>query len=295
MKIGVVGSINMDMVVLTDRIPHKGETLIGNDLQYNAGGKGSNQAVAIARLGGEVAMFGKVGNDDNGKALIKLMKENGVDTDFIEVENDANTGLAVITVGENDNTIVVIPGANNDVDSKYIDKIKPELLSCGLVVLQHEIPLETNEYVIKLCKENGIKTLLNPAPATTVSESVLEQVDFLTPNEHEAVLLFGNENIEQVMLKYPEKLIITQGEKGIAIALKEEGIIHVPARKSEVVDTTGAGDTFNGAFVYAYTKGKSLKDSLRFANVAAGLSTEKAGAQNGMPTEAMVLEEMGEN
>ncbi|MEA4876266.1 ribokinase [Anaerorhabdus sp.] len=294
MKIGVVGSINMDLVVVTDRIPHKGETLIGNELQYNAGGKGSNQAVAIARLGGDVVMFGKVGNDDNGRKLTTMMKENGVNTDFIKIEENANTGLAVITVGEGDNTIVVLPGANSAVDIDYIESIKKELLTCGLVVLQHEIPLETNEYIIRLCKENGIKTLLNPAPAATVSEEIIDLVDFLTPNEHEAVLLFENEDVEQIMMKYPEKLIVTQGEKGISLAVSEEKIVTVPSRKSKVLDTTGAGDTFNGAFVYAYTSGMPLKEALRFANVAAGLSTEKAGAQNGMPTKEMVLKELGD-
>lgn len=292
MKIGVVGSINMDMVVLSDRIPHKGETLIGNGIQYNAGGKGSNQAVAISRLGGDVTMFGKVGNDENGKKLVDLMKKEGVNTSFIKVEDNENTGLAVITVGENDNTIIVIPGANNKVDLKYINEIKDDLLKCDLVILQHEIPLETNEEIIKICKEHQIKSLLNPAPAKEISDFVIENVDFLTPNEHEAALLFNDQIIEDVMLKYPGKLIITQGEQGLSLAIDDK-IVRVPSRKSNVVDTTGAGDTFNGAFAHAYLKGYELEKALHFANICAGLSTEKAGAQSGMPTEQEVLAEMG--
>lgn len=292
MKIGVVGSINMDLVVVADRIPNKGETIIGNQLQYNAGGKGSNQAVAIARLGGDVVMFGKVGNDDNGKKLISMMKANGVHTQFIQAEDNVDTGLAIITVGDHDNTIVVLPGANKQVDVAYIQSIQEDLLQCDFVVLQHEIPLSTNEYVIKLCKEHQVKTLLNPAPAASINEEIIALVDYLTPNEHEAALLFGEELVQEKMVKYPEKLIVTQGSNGIACAIKDAGIIHVPSRKSNVVDTTGAGDTFNGAFVFATSMGKPLVEALRFANVAAGLSTEKTGAQNGMPTLDQVNQEL---
>lgn len=292
MKIGVVGSINMDLVVVADRIPNKGETIIGRELQYNAGGKGSNQAVAIARLGGDVVMFGKVGNDEHGKKLIQKMNENGVETKFIQVDTTADTGLALITVGDHDNAIVVLPGANQFVDIAYIDAIQAELLSCDFIVLQHEIPLATNEYVVKLCKKHHIKTLLNPAPAAQLNEELIDLVDFITPNEHEAALLFGSANVEEMMLRYPEKLIVTQGSQGIACATKTSGVIQVPSRKSNVVDTTGAGDTFNGAFVYAYTSGYAVVDALRFANVAAGLSTEMTGAQNGMPTVDMVNKEL---
>ena len=292
MKIGVVGSINMDLVVLTDRIPHKGETLIGTELQYNAGGKGANQAVAIARLGGEVVMFGKVGDDDNGKRLVEMMKQNGVNTDFIKTEEHTNTGLAIITVGERDNTIVVLPGANHAVDIPYIQSVEEELCRCHTMVLQQEIPLETNEYVIKLCKARGIKIVLNPAPAAPVRDEILACVDFLTPNEHEAALLFNHENMRQVLMEYPEKLIITQGPKGVSLAIKGEGVVTIPAHEAEVLDTTGAGDTFNGAFAYAITSHMPLKEAVRFANIAAGLSTEKAGAQNGMPTGETVWKEM---
>lgn len=283
MKIGVIGSINMDMVVNADRIPRKGETILGNSLSYNAGGKGSNQAVSIAKLGGNVVMFGAVGDDDNGKQLVKSMKENGVNTDFIKVIPNENTGLAIITTGENDNCIVVISGANAKVDVNYVQSIKNELISCDIVIMQHEIPLQTNEYVVELCIENGIKTLLNPAPAEIVSKDLIDKLDYLTPNEHEADIIFGEKNIECALKKYKEKLIITQGENGVIVADKNGDIVNVPARKSNVVDTTGAGDTFNGAFAFALMQGYELEKALEFANIAAGISTEKAGAQNGMP------------
>ncbi len=290
MKIGVVGSINMDMVVGAPRIPLKGETLMGSTLNYNSGGKGANQAVAIARLGGEVVMFGAVGNDDNGKNLVSALKDEKVNTDFIKVMDNENTGLAVITVGEGDNTIIVISGANNCVDISYINQIKDELLTCEMVIMQNEVPSATNDYVAKLCKESGIKTLLNPAPARELSDSLIGNVNFLTPNEHEASLIF--EQPTEALLKYKEKLIITKGSEGVSIGLLNGEILNVPCRKSQVVDTTGAGDTFNGAFAYALTNNYSLELALKFANITAGFSTEKHGAQGGMPNLNTVLKEM---
>lgn len=292
MKIGVIGSINMDMVAGAPRIPLKGETLIGTTLDYNAGGKGANQAVAIARLGGSVTMFGSVGNDENGRKLTEIMKNEGINTDFIKVVENENTGLAIITVGDNDNTIIVISGANNSVTPAYIDSIKDELSKYDLIVLQHEIPDETNEYVVKICKDLGIKTLLNPAPARPVSDYMIENVNFITPNEHEAKLIFPSLTEDEALLKYDSKLIITQGENGVSIAIDGK-VLNVPCRKSKPKDTTGAGDTFNGAFAYSYINGAKITDALAFANIAAGMSTEKDGAQGGMPTLEMVNLELG--
>ncbi len=291
MKIGVVGSINMDMVISADRIPKKGETLNGSKIEYFSGGKGANQAVAVSRLGGNVTMFGAVGNDDYGKKLLKSLNDDGVNTEFIKVIDDINSGLAIITVGENDNTIIVVAGANALVDKAYIDSIKDELLSCEMIIMQHEIPLQTNEYVVKLCKEKGIKTLLNPAPANEISQFVIENVDYITPNEHEAQLIF-KDKVEENLEKYNEKLIITLGENGVMSSFKDGKIIKVPCRKSNVVDTTGAGDTFNGAFAYFKTSGHELEKALTCANIAAGLSTEKKGAQSGMPTISQVNNEI---
>ncbi len=284
-KIGVVGSINMDMTVKAERIPLKGETLKGWDLQYIPGGKGANQAVAMAMLGAEVEMFGCVGDDAAGESLVKNLRDTGVETGHIKVVPGVPTGLAMITVGENDNTIIVVAGTNDHVDIDYVNEVKDSILECGIVLLQHEIPQETVEYVIALCADSGVKVVLNPGPARPVKQETLEKVTYLTPNEHEAVILFGRDiSFEEMMKKYPEKLVITQGSRGVSTCLKSGEVILVPARKSNVVDTTGAGDTLNGAFTVAVTEGKGIADALAFANTAAGLSTEKFGAQGGMPT-----------
>ena len=284
-KIGVVGSINMDMTVKAERIPLKGETLKGWDLQYIPGGKGANQAVAMAKLGAEVEMFGCVGDDAAGESLVKNLQDTGVETGHIKVVPGVPTGLAMITVGENDNTIIVVAGTNNHVDIDYVNEVKDSILECEIVLLQHEIPQETVEYVISLCADNGVKVVLNPGPARPVKQEILEKVTYLTPNEHEAVILFGRDiSFEEMMKRYPEKLVITQGSRGVSTCLKNGEVILVPARKANVVDTTGAGDTLNGAFTVAVTEGKGISEALAFANTAAGLSTEKFGAQGGMPT-----------
>ena len=284
-KIGVVGSINMDMTVKAERIPLKGETLKGWDLQYIPGGKGANQAVAMAMLGAEVEMFGCVGDDAAGESLVKNLRDTGVETGHIKVVPGVPTGLAMITVGENDNTIIVVAGTNDHVDIDYVNEVKDSILECEIVLLQHEIPQETVEYVISFCADNGVKVVLNPGPARPVKQEILEKVTYLTPNEHEAVILFGKDiSFEEMMKRYPEKLVITQGSRGVSTCLKSGEVILVPARKSNVVDTTGAGDTLNGAFTVAVTEGKGIADALAFANTAAGLSTEKFGAQGGMPT-----------
>ena len=284
-KIGVVGSINMDMTVKAERIPLKGETLKGWDLQYIPGGKGANQAVAMAMLGAEVEMFGCVGDDAAGESLVKNLRDTGVETGHIKVVPGVPTGLAMITVGENDNTIIVVAGTNDHVDIDYVNEVKDSILECEIVLLQHEIPQETVAYVIALCADSGVKVVLNPGPARPVKQETLEKVTYLTPNEHEAVILFGRDiSFEEMMKKYPEKLVITQGSRGVSTCLKSGEVILVPARKSNVVDTTGAGDTLNGAFTVAVTEGKGIADALAFANTAAGLSTEKFGAQGGMPT-----------
>lgn len=295
MKIAVVGSINMDMTVTAERIPLKGETLRGDNVRLIPGGKGANQAVAMARLGAEVEMFGCVGDDDNGRKLLDNLKESGVKTDHIHVLKGVPTGIALITVGENDNTIVVVPGANGKADKTYAESICRELEGYDMVVFQHEVPLETVHYLIKWCYEKGIPTVLNPAPAAKVPTDIVEMVSYLTPNEHEARLIFGEETkTEEMLKKYPEKLVITQGSEGVVTCMKSGQILHVPARKSSVVDTTGAGDTLNGAFSVRICQGDDIEQALLYANTAAGLSTEKFGAQSGMPLAEEVEKELEE-
>ena len=285
MKIAVIGSINMDQTVLAERIPLKGETIKGSDLQYIPGGKGANQAVAMARLGAKVTMFGCVGNDENGRSLLANLEKNNVKTDNIKIVDGKPTGIAIITLGEDDNTIVVVSGANSCTDIAYIESIKDELFKNDMVVLQHEIPLDAVHYAVELCNEKDIPVVLNPAPAADVPKDIVEKVTYLTPNEHEASIIFGKDISEEELLKkYPEKLIITKGSKGVSTCLKSGEILNIPCIKSSIVDTTGAGDTFNGAFAVRISCGDNMNDALIYANTAAGLSVEKMGAQGGMPT-----------
>ena len=295
MKLAVIGSINMDQVVTTERIPGKGETLAGSDLRYISGGKGANQAVAMARLGAEVSMFGCVGDDDNGRQLLDALRKEGVDVNHVAVREEAPTGLAIITVSENDNVIIVVSGANGLVDRAYIDSIADQLMDCDLVVLQHEIPIDTVHYAVSFCYEKGIPAVLNPAPAAKVPEEIIEKVSLLTPNEHEAALIFGEDmGMDEMLKSHPEKLIITCGSKGACFCTKDGETITVPAIEAGVVDTTGAGDTLNGAICVRIAAGDDLEAALRYANVAAGLSVEKFGAQGGMPTDRDVANRMAE-
>lgn len=292
MKLSVVGSINMDMTVVAERIPRKGETIQGKELRYAPGGKGANQAVAMARLGADVTMFGCVGDDRNADLLLRNLRSQGVQTEYIRRVKDAATGGAFITVGNRDNTIIIVSGANAKADCAYIDSISEELLKSDMVVLQHEIPIETVEYVIDICYQHSIPVLLNPAPAHAVSTEILEKITYLTPNEHEAEIIFGKENLEEILRDYPEKLIVTLGEAGVVTCLKSGEIRNIPSRPANVVDTTGAGDTLNGAFAVRVSEQAGVEAALRFANVAASLSIEKFGAQSGMPDREMVLEQL---
>jgi ribokinase len=285
-EIVVIGSINADLVFVSKKRPKAGETLIGEEFLTIPGGKGANQAVAAAKLGAKVAMIGCVGNDIYGKKMIENFNINGVDASRIK-ELSISTGVAGIMVDNEDNSIVVIPGANQRVDCNLIDEHIDTILGSKIVVLQLEIPMETVEYVINICSKHNIQTILNPAPASKLSENIIEKVTYITPNEHEAVEIFGESNIERLLERYPNKLIVTQGEKGVIF---NDGYQTrtVPSNKVKVVDTTGAGDTFNGAFAICKIENKSLIEAVKYANKAAAISITKYGAQGGMPSKAEV-------
>ena len=243
----------------------------------------------MARLGADVGMFGCVGDDENGRRMLENLRQAGVGTAHVRVLKDVPTGMAMITVGESDNTVVIVAGANQMVNRAYVETIKEQLKAYDLVVLQQEIPLDAVYDVIDFCWKNQIPVVLNPAPAAAVPMEIVDKVTYLTPNEHEAKLIFGEQTeIDELLRQYPEKLIITQGEKGVSVCRKSGEILNVPARKSTVVDTTGAGDTLNGAFAVRIAAGDDIESALRYANTAAGLSVEKSGAQGGMPTAAEV-------
>ena len=244
----------------------------------------------MAKLGAKVEMFGCVGDDANGTRLLENFKKVGVETGHIKVLEGVPTGSAMITVGENDNTIIVVPGANGKVDRDYIDRIKEELKTFDMVVLQQEIPLDTVYYVVDFCYDNQIPVVLNPAPASNVPLEVIEKVTYVTPNEHEAVLIFGEEySTEDLLREYPEKLIITQGSRGVITCLKNGEILSVPARKANVADTTGAGDAFVAGLLAGLadsgipTNTRQLERIIAQAQICGALATTAKGAMTALP------------
>lgn len=282
-KIAVIGSSSMDLVVTADRRPGAGETILGEAFSTVPGGKGANQAVAAARLGADVHIIGRVGDDAYGQEIVANLKANGVMTDYVEPVTDVSSGTAHIVLAEGDNSIIVVKGANDHVTPSYVKKALPLLKECDLVMIQQEVPEETVIETAGLCREIGVPLLLNPAPAREIPATVIEQVAYLTPNEHEAGLLFPGANLSEVLRKYPNKLFITEGSAGVRYSDGAEEKL-VPSFKVEAVDTTGAGDTFNAALGVAVAEGKPLEESLRFANRAASISVTGFGAQGGMPT-----------
>ena len=281
-KIVVVGSCNIDITVECDRWAKPGETIFGNRLTVNPGGKGANQAVAAARLGAEVKMVGCIRDDVYGQLVLKAPKENNVDSTYVKVLPGEDSGTAHITVAENDNSIIVIKAANDLVSPALIDEAWDTIKEADIVLLQHEIPAATNAYVIEKCFEAGVPVMLNPAPVAPVPPELLEKVTYLTPNEHEAAILFAGQGKADILGRNQGKVIMTLGSKGVAYAEKGQ-VYNVPGFKVQPVDTTGAGDTFNGAFAVARANGKNMYDSISFANAAAALSVQKLGAQGGMP------------
>ncbi|MEY8370018.1 ribokinase [Aerococcaceae bacterium 50-4] len=281
--IGVIGSISTDFVVTTKRVPKQGETVYGQAFETTFGGKGANQAVAAARLGGQVKMFGCVGGDQFGKDTKANLMQNGVDVTAVKTIDNTTTGSAHITVFEGDNAIVYVPGANQEVTVDYLKSVEDDLLACTYFVIQNEIPMPSIQYLINLADANDIKVTYDPAPFIEIAPDYLEKVDYLLPNETEAKEMFGNIDTNELLSQYPAQLLITMGGDGVSYH-DGDAPVHVPAIKGDVVDTTGAGDTFSGAFTVALSKGNNLSDAIQFAAIAGSLSVQKFGAQGGMPT-----------
>lgn len=290
-KICVVGSLNMDLVVKVDTMPKGGETLIGSDFKEVPGGKGANQAVAMARLGGVVNMIGKVGTDGFGQTLINALKNDNVNTKYIYTE-EGPTGVAMITVDKNaENSIVVAPGANFKVGVADIDKNIEAIEESDIVVVQLETPLNTIKYTLKKAKELGKYTILNPAPAVKLEDEIIANVDLLTPNESELEILSGieiknEEDIQkaaQAMIdKGVKELIVTLGSKGSLYINKEKSMFK-KAYKVAAVDTTAAGDSYTGALSVAFADDKGIDEAMDFASKVGALSVMKEGAQSSLP------------
>lgn len=288
-KMMVIGSISTDFVVTTDKRPEVGETITGTGFETTFGGKGANQAVASARLGADVYMVGTVGSDIFGKELLLNLTTNKIHTDYVEPVTYEPSGSAHITIADGDNSIVYIPGANNEIDTSRIQSLKEAIQSAQMVVVQNELPQEVVDEIIELCFESNVKVIYNPAPAREVQQSILEKATYFTPNESEFHQLFPDMTISEGLAKYPNQLILTMGSKGVYYH-DGESEKQIPSYKVQPVDTTGAGDTFNGAFAVAISSGMSMDESIRFGNLAASLSIQKFGAQGGMPSLAEMKE-----
>lgn len=290
-KVTVIGSSSMDLVVTSNIRPGAGETVLGESFKTVPGGKGANQAVAAARLGADVSMIGCVGEDHYGKAILENFKSNGVSVKNVKPVTDLDSGTAHIILAEGDNSIVVVKGANDYITPDYVEKAKGKIKDADIVLIQQEIPEETVEYVAQLCQELKVPLLLNPAPARPLKAEVIEQVSYITPNEHEAELLFEGKEKEEVLKQYPNKLFITEGKQGVRYFNGEKEVL-VPSYQVETIDTTGAGDTFNAALAVALAEGMGFEKGIQFANRAASLSVTKFGAQGGMPTRKEVEESL---
>lgn len=283
-KTVVVGSINVDLVFTSEIRPKAGETVMGSTFSTIPGGKGANQAVAASKLGASSCMVGCIGNDQNGEFSINNLNLMNVDTSCIKKTDNAPTGVANIVVAEHDNSIIVIAGANYEITKEDIDNCKDVILSADIVLLQLEIPLDVVEYTADMCRKNNVRVLLNPAPAVELPKTLIENTTYITPNEHELNIILGKQNnVDETIKMYPNKIIVTMGSKGVKYFDGIEMKI-VPSYNVEVVDTTGAGDTFCGGLAAALVRGDKLEDAIKFANKAAAISITKLGAQSGMPT-----------
>ncbi len=283
-RIGVVGSINTDIVCNTDNLPQVGETVFGKDFLISFGGKGANEAVACARLGASTNLLACVGDDMFSKNAVAHLQEEGVHITAVKQIKNAQGGIANIIVCNKNNQIIVIPGANALLDENYVRKYANRIKECAIVGGQFEIPLESLLLVSRICKENNIKFVLNPSPIKEYPEELFENATFVIVNEIElqTVKGYNKKDPMSVLKKYPNKLIVTQGGDGVNFSDGEQ-IYNIPAIDVNVVDTTGAGDTFLGSFMVGINNELSIRDSIYFANVCAGLKTTKLGAQTGMP------------
>ncbi len=281
-RVVVVGSINMDMVVVTNTFPRLGETLFGTGFSTSPGGKGANQAVAAARLGAQVTMVGRVGADAFGEDMKATLVREGVDVRHVTTARQA-TGIASITLTGGDNAIVVVPGANYELSPEDIDHAADAFEQADVVLAQLEVPYATVLHAARRARALNKPFFLNPAPAVALSDELLDLVTLLTPNQHElaTALQTREEHWADELARRPGQIAMTRGEDGVCYADKDGNLVHQSGFAVDAVDTTGAGDTFNGALAAFW--GLGIDEAVRRANAAAALSVTRAGAQGGMP------------
>lgn len=288
----VIGSSNLDLVARVKRFPYPGETIFGSKFEMFPGGKGANQAVCAARLGCKTTFIGKMGNDQFREKLSKIMMEGGVNIENLFVDENEPTGTALITVDDNgQNEIIVISGSNMKLTPQNIEMKSSLFANTAVVLTQLEIPLETVIRSAEKAKANNAVFILNPAPARSIPDSVFSMIDFLTPNENELEILSGIKIEDDTSVKKAALKMIDMGVKNVIVTLGDKGsmlinnseVKHFPADRVDVVDTTAAGDAFNGAFASHIAEGFSVEEAIKFANLIASITVTRMGAQSSMP------------
>lgn len=292
-KLCVIGSMNTDLVAVVERFPKPGETLSGKEFGVYPGGKGGNQAVALGKLGADVKMIGRLGDDLYGKQYMQTLVQAGVDVGGTGIRQDISSGIALIEVETSgENRIIIISGANGTVDVNFIDSQLERILDCDIFLLQLELPVETVCYALKLLKEHGKIVILDPAPARKLPDEIFKNVDYITPNETELEILTGIKAENEGDFKAAAELLLEKGvgtviakigKKGACI-INKDIFAHSPVFEVKVVDTTAAGDSFNAGFAFALSRGADLIECGVFANAVASLSTTGKGAQGAMPS-----------
>lgn len=302
-KVTVVGSANVDLVLRAERMPIKGETLVGNAFDIFTGGKGFNQASAAARLGADVTLIAKIGDDPFADILQSAIESENINSEFVKTDAEVGTGIATIVVEpDGENSIIVVPRANMCLTPADIDVAKNSIAEADVLLLQLETPIDTSEHAIEIAKANETIVILDPAPARPLPASLLSQVDILKPNEVEAGVLSGYD------VRTPEEgvaaakalrsQITSDGKSAVVLTLGEQGVLtytqsqttHIPAIAVEVVDTTGAGDAFSGALATALAEDKPLIEAVKFANAAGAAAVTTLGATPSMPTQERIKE-----
>jgi ribokinase len=291
-KIVVVGSCNTDMVIKADRLPIPGETVLGGTFFMNPGGKGANQAVSAARMGGNVTLISKTGNDVFGKQSMMLYDSENIKTDYIFSDPNNPSGVALITVDSNgENCIVVASGANANLFPADIDKAYAEIENSDLVLMQLEIPIDTVEYVAEIASKKDIKVILNPAPARALSDNLLKNLYIIIPNRSEAEILSGIKVTDLEKARQAADIISAKGVNIVVVTLGSEGALikdfdeyhFVEAVKVNAMDTTAAGDVFCGSVCVGLAEGKSILDAVKMAARAAAITVTRMGAQSSIP------------
>lgn len=287
-KILVVGSLNMDLVVRAPRHPEIGETIIGRQFSTFPGGKGANQAVAAARLGGAVAMIGRVGKDAFGDELLEVARKDGVNTDRIIRDPGSVTGVALITVDDSgQNTIVVASGANFKLTPQDVLAAESEFENAGVLLCQLESPLPAIECAVEIARKHGVQVILNPAPAFDLNSHLLKNIDYLIPNQNELALLSGiadvDLSIQNMRVLGVRRILVTLGAEGVLL-VEGDHRQAVSAYDVVPVDSTAAGDAFCGAFAVALTEGRDFFQAASWANAAGALTVTRPGAQPSLPT-----------